>query len=49
MLGAARLDAAHRGRPFSHGQRALAAGDLGSALALGAYGEVKDLAEAERC
>lgn len=32
----------------SHGQRALAAGDLGSALALGAYGEVKDLAEAER-
>ena len=33
----------------SHGQRALAAGDLGSALALGAYGEVKDLVEAERC
>ena len=32
----------------SHGQHAIAAGDLGSALALGAYGEVKDLVEAER-
>ena len=32
----------------AHGQNALAAGDLGSALALGAYGAPKDLAQAER-
>ena len=32
----------------SHGQHAIAAGDLGSALALGAYGVSKDLDEAER-